>query len=349
MTIRLRTAFFIGLILLVTWFLYIERAILTPFVVAAIFAYILSPIVNFFSQKIKLPRTLSVFIVYFLIMGLVVVLATILTQQVFHESQELKNYSDNIVRATRQQVDTLPDFARPTANELIVSLNKSKILSPAWFIAIFPQAISRIISFLIFLFSTFYFLKEGRNIFDKLLLFVPNDYKIEFDILTRKINSVLGGYLRGQFFLIIFVSAILFVALSVLGIRFALIIAIFSGFAEIVPIVGPFAAGAVASMVAFATGSNNFSLTPVQSVIAVAIIYFALRQIEDYFVAPHIMGKITRIHPFIIFFAVLAGGHLMGVLGLILAVPVAGIIRILLEYCLDKVNQRSHPAHHPHQ
>jgi len=129
--------------------------------------------------------------------------------------------------------------------------------------------------------------------------------------------------------------------LSILGIKFALVLAIFSGFAELVPLIGPIVAGGVAASTAFITQSSNFALSPEQLVLTVIIIYFIVRQFEDYFVIPHIMGKITRLHPLVILFAVLAGGHIGGVMGLILAVPVAGMLRILLEFCLDKINRSS--------
>jgi predicted PurR-regulated permease PerM len=143
--------------------------------------------------------------------------------------------------------------------------------------------------------------------------------------------------LRGQLFLVFFVSVVLFAFLTILGVKFSLILAIFSGFAEIVPIIGPLVAAAVAATVAFLGGNANFGLSSIQLVIAVIIVYTVVRQFQDYFVTPHVMGKITRLHPLVILFAVIAGEHIAGILGLILAVPIAGIIKIIFEYSLNKV------------
>jgi len=140
---------------------------------------------------------------------------------------------------------------------------------------------------------------------------------------------------------VLFVSVALFVALSIFGVRFALIMAIFSGFAEIVPLIGPIVAGAVAMLVVFVTGNNNFSLQPSTAALVVAAIYFVVRQFQDYFVTPHVMGKIAKLHPIVILFAVLAGEHTAGILGLILAVPIAAILKIFLEFFLEKVNNRA--------
>lgn len=337
MTIRLKTLFFIALGILVLWFLYIARTILAPFVLGAIFAYIFNPVVNFFSNRARLPRVFSVVIIYLLLISLVVFLTALLTKRVLHESVELTSYIKNAITATQGQVETLPDWAKPIAKETLSSLEESKIFSVQSVFSFFPEAISRIVGFFIFLISGFYFLKEGRKMIDSLILLVPKPYKIEAEILLRKINVVLNGYLRGQIFLIAFVALSLYIALSILGIKFALILAIFSGFAEVVPLIGPIVATTVAVIVVLLTGTANFSLSPLNAALIVIAIYFLLRQFEDYFVIPYVMGKITEIHPFLIFFAVLSGGHLFGILGFILAIPIMAIIKIFLEFSLDKI------------
>ena len=340
MTIRLRTAFFVALGALIIWFLYIERAILTPFILAAIFAYLFNPIVNFFSNKIKLPRAVSIIVIYVLIIIVIIVGSISLTKRILEESSELAQFATTLSKEASHQVAVLPDWAKPAVSDTLYSLEKAKILSSPSDLSFFPKAFSKILSFIIFLFSAFYFLKEGKIMRDKILNFMPNEYKFDLEILLRKINTALGSYLRGQVFLVLLVSTILFIALSILGVKFALILAIFSGLAEIVPIIGPIVAASVAGMVAFIGGTSNFSLIPLQTAIAVVVIYTIVRQMQDYLVNPYIMGKITKLHPLVILFAVLAGEHIAGILGLILAVPIAGILRILLEFSLDKVNDR---------
>lgn len=312
---------------------------MTPFVLAAIFAYIFNPVVNFLSGKIRLPRILSVIIIYVFLLSGVVLLSIALTGRIIEESSQFNYYFDKLISAAEVSINSLPDWLRPAANDTISSFDRSKLFtfSPS-ILSFFPSAISRIVSFVIFLFSGFYFLKEGKNIFNKILNYVPNDYKIDIEILFRKINSILGGYLRGQIFLILLMSSLFFITLSLFGVKFALIVAIFGGIAEIVPIIGPIVATAVAGWIVLVTQSSNFGLSFVQTAIFVVAIYTILRQIEDYVVAPYIMGKITKIHPLIILFAVVAGGHTWGILGLILAIPIAAVVRIIIEFSLDKIN-----------
>lgn len=340
MTIRLRTVFFVLLGIVFLWFLYIERAILTPFILGAVFAYLFNPLINFLSQKIRLPRTLSVITIYLIIIALISIAGTALTRRIIAESSEFTDYINQLINATKANINALPDWIRPIVNDALLSLEQSKLLSPQALFSLFPQALSRIISFILFIFSGFYFLKEGRQMVDKLLNLVPKDHRIDVEILVRRINAVLQGYLRGQIFLVFLISVILFIALSVLGVRFALIVAVFSGIAEIVPIIGPIVATSVAATVAFFSGNLSFSLTPLQGAVAVIAVYTLVRQIQDYLINPFVMGKITKLHPLIILFSVLAGEHVWGLPGLILAVPAAATIKIFIEFCFDKINEK---------
>lgn len=341
MVIRIRILFFLVLVLLGIWFLYLTRAILTPIIVAGIFAYIFNPIVNFFYHRIKLPRTLSILIIYTVLIAVVVLFGILFARQITNESSDLRNYIQIATATAHRQVSILPDWLRPVAKDMLVSFESSKIFSPQYLFTLFPEAISRIVSVLIFLFSGFYFLKEGPLVLDKLLVFVPRNYKVEIEILIRRMTAVLGGYLRGQMFLVLLISLILFIALSIIGVRFAFLLAIFSGIAEVVPIIGPIVAGSVTVLVVLISGVYNFDLNPLTGALIVAAVYFIVRQIQDYFINPYVMGKITKLHPFVIFFSVLAGGHLFGLLGFLLAVPVAGIIKIILEFVFDKINDHS--------
>ncbi len=343
MIITLRTIFWTILILLGIWFVYAIRTILPPFIFAGIFAFLFNPVVDLFSEKMKLPRILSIILIYAVLITIFVFGSITLSSRIIEESSELRNYTTHVLSTAHSQFQSLPDWLRPTAYDFLFSLRKSRFLNffeaPPFF-PFFTQAISRIISFLIFLFSGFYFLKDGKLFFARILNKIPKEYKEDVATLFRKINMLLGGYLRGEIFLVFLMSIVTYIALSILGIHFAAIIAIFSGFAEIVPVIGPIVAGSVAVLVAIFTGSANFGLSPINASLVIVAIYFILRQLEDYFVIPYVMGKITKLPPFVIFFSVIAGGHIAGLLGLILAVPVTAILRLLIEFYFERVNKK---------
>lgn len=338
-----KKTFFIVLGLLSLWFIYAERAILTPFIVAAIFAYLFNPIVNFFVRKLKVPRAIAILFIYVFLTSVFLIGSIALSSRIITESSELRNFTAKSLQNATVQIKNFPDWLRPTAYDLLINLKRSKFLgffSGQSLFPLFSQAISRIISFLIFLFSAFYLLKDGENFFQRMLAITPIKYKMEVEILFRKINAILSGYLRGQIFLVFLMAIVTYLALFIFGVRFAFLIGLFSGFAEIVPVVGPIVAASVAILVVLLTGTVNFGLSPVQGAIAIAVLYFVLRHLEDYFVIPYVMGRITKLPSFIIFFAVVAGGHLAGILGLILAVPVAAVLRLLLEFSFSRFSEK---------
>lgn len=344
MEIKGKTIFFVILGFLGVWFLYDQRAIFTPFIVGGVFAYLLNPIVNFCVKKLKIHRTVAILCIYLLLIALVVLGGIILSSRIIEETADLRVFLNHFLSTSQGQVKTLPDWLQPTARDFLMTIKRSRFLaliSGQSMFPLFSQAISRVISFFIFLFSTFYFLKDGEKLSQYVVSFIPSSHKKNIDELVQKVHEILGGYLRGQMLLVVLMTIATYIPLSLLGIRFAFLIALFSGFAETVPVVGPIVAGSVAVLVALITGVAHFGLSPVQTGVAIAAIYFVLRQLEDYFVMPYVYSRVTQLPAFIIFFAVVAGGHIAGILGLILAVPVAAIIRLFMTYFLQKYSQKA--------
>ena len=100
---------------------------------------------------------------------------------------------------------------------------------------------------------------------------------------------------------------------------------------ELVPLIGPWVAGSIAVTVALSQGHAPFGWTQVQLGLVVALTYFALRMIEDHLVIPQLIGRIVRVHPVLVVFAVLAGAHTFGILGLLLAVPITAATKIIVQ------------------
>ena len=158
----------------------------------------------------------------------------------------------------------------------------------------------------------------------------------------KRINDVLSSYLRGQLILIGSMVVMLFISFSILGVKYALTISLFSAVFEIVPFIGPVAAGAIGTFIIVISGGQiNFYLSPAQVAIIVITIYYVSRQIQDYLLAPYVIGKATKLHPLIILFSVLAGERIYGIMGVLLAVPVAASIKIVYEFIFDKINNKN--------
>lgn len=341
--IRLKVIFFIFTAFIILWFLYAQREIISPFLVAMVFAYIFNPLISYFAKDLKISRTLSIFIVYLLLIGSVIFLTIFFTKFIISESESIANNFHLFLDSVRNNIESLPSWAKPYFADYIDYFSKSRIqtgigVSP---LPLFSKAFSGILSFFIFLFSAFVFLKDGHKIGDKLLLLIPYEYRIDASILGRKINSVLSSYLRGQLILIFSMVIMLLVIFLILGVKYAVTISVFSAILEIIPIVGPIAAGVMGTFIILISGGiTNFQLDTLQLILLISAIYVGTRLIQDYFVMPIVMGKVTKLHPLMILFSVLAGGHIYGIIGIIFSVPIAATIKIIYEFALDKVNQK---------
>jgi predicted PurR-regulated permease PerM len=132
-------------------------------------------------------------------------------------------------------------------------------------------------------------------------------------------------------FLIGVMSTATFVGLSILQVPFALLLALMTGVLEVIPIVGPITAGAIACLVALGHPAP-WGLSQILYVVIVAAMYTVLRHSEDYFVIPLVIGRIVKLHPAVVIFSLLTGGALYGLLGVLIAVPVAATLRLVLIY-----------------
>jgi predicted PurR-regulated permease PerM len=126
------------------------------------------------------------------------------------------------------------------------------------------------------------------------------------------------------------------IGLTVFGVPFSLLLGLLTGVLEVIPIIGPITAGAIACLVALGN-PNPFGWSQLAYVGAIAIMYTVLRHAEDYFVIPLVIGRIVRLHPALVIFSLLAGGAVFGLIGVVLAVPVAATLRLVLIYVSAKL------------
>jgi predicted PurR-regulated permease PerM len=197
-------------------------------------------------------------------------------------------------------------------------------------------SIERLAQFLLFMIVTFYLLLDAPHIGSYFKRLIPVSQRDEVVDVAQRVNRVLSQYMRAQLILIVIMSTASFVVLSIMGVRFAIVLAPIVGILEIFPIIGPFAAITLVTIVAMFS-PPHYGLSHTSSALVVALVFFALRQIEDYAVIPNIVGHAVRLHPALILFAVAAGTTFGGALGLFLAVPVTGALKVLGSYLYQKL------------
>ena len=171
----------------------------------------------------------------------------------------------------------------------------------------------------------FFFLKDGREMKKQLVRLVPNRY-FEFGLdLLYKMDRQLGGFLRSQFFDAVIFGALSTVLLWALDVRYFFFIGVFAGLANLIPYVGP-VAGVIPAVVVsvLETGDVTKALTVIAG-------YIGLKLLDDVLVQPMVVSRGVNLHPLYVLLSILIGGHLFGILGMLLAVPCAGFLRVVLQ------------------
>lgn len=305
-------------------------AILTPFLIALVIAYILNPIVLWLQQR-KIKRIIAVLIIYLVFFGIIFLLLAQFVPVVYSEINRL---ATQIPRYTQQAQDLIRDFNEATDRmQLPESIQDAINLSLRNLEGRLVNALTRvpeittnvaraIFNIVLILILTFYLLKDFGLVKQALHAMVPEKKKTRVRKILHEIDNSLGNYVRGQLLICTIIGVSSYLGLLFLGVEFALILGIIAGITNIIPYFGPFIGAVPAVVVAL--------LTSPALAIKVAIVYTIIQQVESHLVAPQILGKSMGLHPLIVIMALIAGGQFFGIMGMIVAVPVVAVLRILI-------------------
>ena len=319
---------------------------LAPFIWAVITAYLFHPIVAFIQRKTRLPKQL-VALWFFLLLGLllaiffinVIPLLVVQLEQV--QQQLIPNVINDIdgwveERARYDQRFAAIDTQLIQARIDAVGLQLAELIG-AEAVPLLIETFSFAIHLFIYLFSSFYLVVYGPRFLQFLREAFNRRYHSEYDRLMTDVNRTLGAYLRGQAILVIIMSSASYVALRILDIDYALSVAIATGFLELIPLIGPWSAGAIAVTIALFQPTAPFDWSNTTLAVVIGFIYFALRQLEDAFVIPLVIGRFVHLNPFVVLFVLVIGTSVLGPLGLILSVPVAAVLKIVGSFFHAKI------------
>jgi len=333
----------VGVLVAVGIFL-IYRAgdIVRPFLWASILGYILLPVVRAFEKRLTNHRGWAAAIVFVVVLlviaGGVRFLAPLAVEQAQTFQRALPTLianAQNTLAETLDQIgaeDLVPIVFGPVATAPIeVSRNVANLAVP--FLVGFSHFL---LEFLVFLIGTFFFLRDWPRLIDWFRRMVPPASRHELLPLGEQVSILLSRYVRGQLLLVVIMSTATTIGLTLFGVPFSLLLGLVTGVLEVVPIIGPITAGAVACLVALGN-PNPFGWSQLVYVGAIAAMYTILRHAEDYFVIPLVIGRIVRLHPALVIFALLSGGAVFGLIGVVLAVPVAATLRLVLIYVSAKL------------
>ncbi len=341
---RGRIAVFWFLIAAAVVFLFMVRGIVAPFLWALILAYLLNPVVKLVCRYLRVPRIVAVTIMYVAlgsgIAWLWVTTSPLLLGQIQELGEALPGLVDQIVAllaATDSivllgfEIDIEPLVADigPAVNDL-VTLATQRLLETA------VEVLELVLHFLLTVVATFYLLIDLNRLGEFARRQIPARFRTEFGPLVQRIDRIVVRFIYGELALVVIMSTVTYIALTILDVRFALVLAIATGFLELIPYVGPITAGGLAVLVSFGQ-TPPFGWSPVVYGAVIAFVYFVLRHAEDYFVIPNVLGRVVKLHPVLTMFAIFSGAVLGGIMGMLLAVPVAAILRLIVQFMWRKV------------
>jgi len=327
----IKVAVFILIVLAVTWIVPHSGMVLTPLILAALLSILLNPLVVMLEGR-GLSRTGSVTLVMGIITLLVLWLMIFLAPMVTHEFKTLGQLVKNetpatlIVKMKALLNKHLPLLKNPELNNQIMSQVEKSIYSMLnRSIELIPSILPIAISLFLIPFMTFFLLKDGRRLKKSFIQNLPNRYFEMTISLIHKIEGQLGSYIRGQMLVSLCIGVLAITVLAILGVPYFLIIGALAGVANMIPYFGPIV-GAVPAIILNVIDKGSLS-----AALVVILAFIAIRMIDDTLVSPNILGRSLEIHPLLVIIAIFIGGEMFGIMGLLLCIPVTGIIKVTIQ------------------
>jgi predicted PurR-regulated permease PerM len=300
-------------------------------------------------QERRVPRAAAIAMVYVLVIGAIALLILLIVPVVQDQFDTFQTQFPETVRELREDwdgsengllsgagvgaLDSLLDFFDEPAGSVEVTGQAAEQAIP-----ILTSVGGAIVSVVTALVVTFYYLLEKKLIRRLVIEQVPDRHQHRVDQLWTSVEQKTGGWLRGQLMLCLIIGAIATTAYGIMGLSFWPLLGLWAGITEIIPIVGPWIGGVPAVIVALTEGP--------QTALIVAAIIVGMQSIENWFLVPRVMRGAVGLTPMTVFVAILAGTELMGVVGAILAIPIAAGVQVVLTDLMDA--RRSRNAGHSH-
>ena len=323
------TIFKVILILLFFVFLYLLQDIIIILLFAIIIASGVTPFANWLDQK-KFPRLLGVLLLYLSLFVLALFLLSLVVPFVSGEINQLikdlptfiDKVSVSLEKAQQESSSRYVDFFNEMLNLLDTFSSYLQASSSSAF-GFVVSIFGGIFSFLAVVVISFYLSVMRGGIENFIRSVVPKEYESSILSVWKRSEIKVGRWIQGQLLLALVVGLAVYITLSLLGIKFALLLGILAMILELVPNVGPVLAAVPAVILAFAQ-STTLGLW-------VILVYLIIQQLENHVLVPIVLGRTVGLNPVVVILALLIGFKLAGILGMILSVPLAAIIVEILD------------------
>ncbi|MBC9785636.1 AI-2E family transporter [Heliobacterium chlorum] len=326
-----------GFLLCVFLFAYLTRQTLTPFLVAALLAYLLFPGVIWLEHH-GIPRTWAILLLFVVVFGgfasIIAYGLPLILGELNRFSVQLPGYVEQVQKAADGIQQSLISSGFPPAiqqvwGETLAQGEETLLRAVRWLLNSIVTLLSNALDIVLIPVMAFYFLRDWETIGEGFLHLLPQRWRSHVQIVALDVNRVLKAVIRCNLLMAAIVGVLTTVGLWWIGLEYSVLIGIIAGVADLIPYFGPIIGMVPAVMVGLLE-------SPRLALWAVGIMIL-IQQIESNLLSPKILGDSIGLHPLTVIFVLLAGGNLFGTLGMLLAVPLTAVGRVIGRYILLKV------------
>jgi predicted PurR-regulated permease PerM len=334
-----RTTCYLALIIVLTglvFLLFAVQALIGPLVIGALLAYILNPAVTLITTRTKLSHRLAVSLVYLLFLAALAVISFLFVPVVVNQAKRLSLELQNI------KVQLEDAWASPVTflgfdlslDELLTELRgiSSPLLKPERVLRVLKTTTTNLAWILVILVTPYYLLQDWERLREWLISLAPAAYQPDIRRLHKELKDVWQAYLRGQLLLMLVVGILTGLGSAAVGLPGAVALGLLAGALDLIPSLGPTAAMVVAAVIAWFEGSAYLPLSNAWFAVVVILLYTLIQLVENIWLQPRIMGRSLRLHPGLVFVAVVGALTLMGALVALIIVPLLGSARVVGRY-----------------
>ena len=314
--------------------------IINPFVYALILAYILDPLVELLEKR-KIKRIWAILLVFLLVFAIIgIAFATIIPSLtgdlsgIIEDIPNIVDFTEKLIVDLRAgEIEFIPEEFQDFLNVEDQMSKAGEYLRNA-FRGIFDALVNSpgtLLDIIITPIITFYYLKDKDRIIKAFTQDIPEAAMSKIKELAGDMDKVLGGFIKGQITVAAFVGILTGIGCFFIGVPYALTVGLVAGITNIIPYFGPWLGGVLPVVL-------GFMEKPIMA-LWVVILIIVIQQIEATFLSPQIMSHSVGLHPLLVMFSVLFFGSMFGIPGMIIGVPLMGVLKILFGY-LREVRQK---------
>lgn len=308
--------------------LHLLEEVLVPVLVGLLIAYLLHPIVQVLERR-RVPRLIAVLLIY---ASFVLIIAIAVVNAIPIFTKQLVELSDDLPRLTEWYYKWmseweahkyfLPDSISHGVDRVIIQSHERMSHTVTQFVNNARNSLGKVLAYAVVPFIAFYLLKDMKELHETGMSIVPRAYRKQVLVVLRDINESLGNYIHGQMMVALIVGLFAYLGYWWVGMPYPFVLATFVCLTNIIPYIGPLIGAAPAVVVALTISTKTLLL-----VLAVNIV---IQVVEGNILSPNIVGRSLHLHPLLIIMALLVGEAVGGIIGLIVAVPVLAVCKVVI-------------------